>query len=384
MSIRILHIVGIMNVGGIETLLMNIYRNIDKEKIQFDFLVTREEKGFFDDEILSFGGKIYNIPSLKKVGFRQYKNNLLNFFQTHREYNIVHCHRDALCALYLREAKKAKIPIRIAHCHTTKIIEPKGVKGSINTLIKKYFKCISTKYATNYFACSKESAVWLFGKSIGQSAYILKNGIYLDNYAYDICLRNKVRQELNISDDTFLLGHVGSFTLPKNHNFIIKVFSNLKQQKNNVKLLLVGSGNLEGQIRENIKYLGIEDDVIFLGVRNDVNKLLMAIDLFVFPSLFEGLGIALLEAQATGLECLISSNIPNEVDMGLNLLHRIPLNEELWVNFINENKKEITTVRRFSNLSKVRENGYDIVKSIGEIEELYIDLNKKLMRIYYD
>lgn len=372
--IRVLHIVGIMNMGGIENFLMNVYRKLDKNQIQFDFLVTREEEGIFDEEIRDMGGIIYNIPHMATVGIHRYRRNLLRFFKSHSEFRVVHCHRDALCGVYLREAKKAKIPVRIAHSHTIQLAEGKGITAILKTFIKKYFMTYIKDSTTHYFACSEEAGKWLFGKKIARNQLqVVKNGIDVPKYIFKDESRQSIRKELNIGEETILVGHVGRMEEPKNHEFLIDIFKNLCSTTNlDIKLCLVGEGKLEKLLKDKAKILGIEDKIIWLGLRKDVNRLMMGFDIFLFPSLFEGLGIVLIEAQATGLGCLVSDKIPKEVDMGMNLVVRIEIEDSSkWVQEISNYIKD-RSEKRTSNLDKIRCKGYDINQNILEIEKIYL------------
>lgn len=375
--IRVLHIVGIMNMGGIENLLMNIYRNIDREEIQFDFLVTREEKGIFDDEIKSLGGNIYNIPHMSSVGVLKYKKILFEFFKEHKEFEIVHCHRDALCSIYLKQAKKAKIQVRIAHSHTIKLAEGKGAKGIMNTLIKRYFMLFTRYSATDYFACSKDAGKWLFGQKIANNKLnVIKNGININKYIYSQKIALEIRQKLGVSDNTFLIGHVGRFELAKNHTFLVDIFEQLQKEISNVELCLVGDGSLIEEIKRKVNKLGIQDKVKFLGIQNNINELMMAFDTFLFPSLFEGLGIVAIEAQATGLPCVVSNEIPKEVDLGLGIIHFIDLaNCKIWVNKIQDIMISILkrTNSRTSDKKTIVEKGYDIEQTIIWMQRFYLN-----------
>lgn len=378
--IRILHIVGIMNMGGLENFLMNVYRNIDRNKIQFDFLVTREEKGIFDEEIKGLGGRIYNIPKMEIVGYNKYSKLLYKFFKNHREYKIVHCHRDALCAIYLKQAKKAGINIRIAHSHSTNIVEYKKFKSWIKIPVKNFFKRFINKYATDFFACSKEAGIWLFGKKISNDKLvIIKNGIYLRKYMYSRDISDNIRKNLGLEKDIFLIGHVGRFDLPKNHRFLVEIIKKLDEKIENYKVCLVGDGILKKEIKDLVDKYGLKDKFLFLGIRNDVNELMMAFDLFLFPSLFEGLGIVLIEAQATGLKCLISDNIPKDVDMNLGLVEFLNINSvKKWIDTISYIKLSMIKNRHI-DLEKIKEKKYDIYDTVNLLEIFYIN-NYKLDR----
>lgn len=269
-----------MNQGGVENFIMNFYRKIDKSKIQFDFLVNR--KGYFDDEIKKMGGKIYYIPALQKVGQIKYQKNLDTFFQNHNEYKIVHSHLNQVTGLILERAKKANIPVRIAHSHNSK--SPK------NIVIRCYKNYLGNKIfnsANVYFACSKVAADWLF-KGYSEKAIIINNAIDVDKFIYNQEKRKKIRQELNIvNDKMMLIGHVGRFNKQKNHLFLLKIFKDLLNKKDDCMLLLIGEGKLKNKIIKLIYKYGLENKVKLLGTRKDVNDILQGIDILLFPSLYE-------------------------------------------------------------------------------------------------
>lgn len=375
MPVRVLHIVANMNRGGLENFLMNVYRTLDKEQVQFDFLVTREVQGAFDEEIRSLGGKIYNIPQMAKVGYYQYKKTLYHFFKTHPEYHVVHCHRDALCGIYLREAKRAGISVRIAHSHTSKIGEPISIKGFLKSGVKQYFKYVTRKYCTNSFACAQLAGEWLFGKGGKQEKFqVLNNGIDIHNYTYSEEIREQVRETLGIEKQGFLIGHVGRFYYPKNHEFLIQVFQQVQEVVPQSHLCLVGNGELEKTVRQQVKALGLEEHVRFLGVREDVNQLLQAFDIFVFPSRFEGIPVTLVEAQASGVRCIVSDRITQEADIGLNLLEYLPIeNSKVWAEILcrQYSALEQLRVQRRSNKEQIIQSGYDIQTTAGLLQQFY-------------
>lgn len=367
-------------MGGLENFIMNIYRKIDREKIQFDFLVTREEKGIFDQEIESLGGKIYNIPKMEIVGYVKYCKILYNFFKKHNEYKIVHCHRDALCAVYLNQARKANIPIRIAHSHNTNIIDKDGLKGYLRITIKNFLKKFINKNATDFFACSKEAGQWLFGEYISEKELvIIKNGIDVDKYKYNEKIAFQIRRELEIDEDTFLIGHVGRFDLQKNHKFLIEIINKIDKKISNYKVCLVGDGILKDEIVNLVKQYHLEEKILFLGIRSDVNKLMMSFDLFLFPSLFEGLGIVLIEAQATGLKCIVSDTIPLEADMNIGLLKRVCINNlDEWSTEILREYYDKYNINRKLSYYEIVSNGYSNCKVKDYLTEFY--KNKYIVR----
>lgn len=306
--IRILHVLGGMGQGGTENFLMNLYRNIDKEKIQFDFLVNRE--GFFDDEIERLGGRIYYIPALQKVGQISYVSHLKEFLLNHKEYKIIHSHLNQVTGLILEVANKVNIPIRIAHSHNSK-----SNKHLIIKIYKKYLGNKIVKNATDLWACSDIAGNWLYGKNT-KNVKIIKNAIDLEKFEYSEKVRNKVRKDFNIEEKDFVIGNIGRFSYQKNQIFLLEVLKELKNINKNTKLMLVGNGSLKEKLIKHSKELNIEDSIIWLENRTDVNELLQAMDFFVFPSKFEGLGIVLIEAQSAGLKCIASEKvIPKEAQV---------------------------------------------------------------------
>lgn len=276
---RVLQVLGGMNQGGVENFLMNLYRNIDKNKIQFDFLVNRQ--GIFDEEIKTMGGKIYYIPALQEIGQAKYEKILDKFFVEHKEYKIVHSHLNQVTGLILERAKRANIPIRISHSHSSK--SPK------NIIIRNYKNYLGKKIRNNanfYFACSKLSADWLY-KGYSENATIIKNAIDVKKFIYNEEVRKETRKSLNINKDTLLIGHIGRFDKAKNHLFLLKIFKEIIKKNENSMLILIGDGKLKNKIIQTIEAYGIEKKVKLLGIRKDVNKILQALDLMVFPSIYE-------------------------------------------------------------------------------------------------
>ncbi|WP_456277295.1 glycosyltransferase family 1 protein [Bacillus sp. AK128] len=361
--LRVLHVVVNMNRGGAETLIMNLYRNIDRSKVQFDFLTNKE--GVFDSEIRELGGVIHRIPYITDVGHFGYVKALDKFFKNNNQYKIVHSHLDKMSGLVLRVAKKANIPKRIAHSHNTR-----SEGGLASRMYKTYAGSFITKSATEFFACSNTAAKWLFNRT-DMNHKILNNGIESDKFAYNDTARNEIREELNIPKSTVVLGHVGRFNHQKNHQFLIEVFAEYKVDEPNAVLVLVGEGVLKNEIEQKVKKYNLIDSVKFLGVREDIHCLLQAFDVFVFPSLHEGLPVTLIEAQASGLPCIISDTITTEVDMGLNLIHFNSLsNKDHWIQTIRRN---ISPNRKINNNILIA-NGYDIRQTAKDMQASYLSL----------
>ncbi|WP_349410675.1 glycosyltransferase family 1 protein [Pseudalkalibacillus sp. SCS-8] len=362
---RVLHTVVNMNRGGAETLLMNLYRRINRKTIQFDFLTSRE--GIFDDEIRKLGGRIYRIPYITDLGPIAYQKALEQFFSSDMKYQIVHSHMDKMGGLILSTAKKSGIPIRIAHSHNTM-----SEGNKLQQLFKWYVGRRILSDSTHQIACSKDAASWLFSKQ-AENAYILKNGIETKKFKFCALNRLKKRFELQLREDDFVIGHVGRFNQQKNHNFLLDIFAKVKKVIPNAKLVLVGDGALQGEMKARAEVMKIEKHVLFTGVQEDIASYLHAFDLFLFPSLHEGLGIALIEAQAAGLNCIVSDQIPKEVDLGIGLIHYTPLDDPFeWV------KKTIhfqnNRFPRSIYQGKIIEAGYDIQNVTMEMERFYLSL----------
>lgn len=329
--IRVLQVLGGLNRGGAETMVMNLYRNIDRNKIQFDFIKHTESKCAYDDEIKELGGRIYSIPKYKVYNHFQYKKAWNNFLKKHPEYKIIHGHVRSTATIYLKIAKKYGL-YAIAHSHSTS--SGKGIKAIIKNMLQ-----FRIRYITDYFmGCSKEANEWLYGKKIANSekCIILHNAIDVEKYTYNEDIRNKLRKELNIKEDEMVVGNIGRFSYMKNHKFLIDIFEKLCKTEN-CKLLLVGDGELKNDIQNIVKNKHLENKVIFTGVRSDVNEILQAMDIFVMPSIFEGLPVTLIEAQASGVPSLIANTITKEVDI-TPLIYRENLKNEplIWTNKIKD------------------------------------------------
>lgn len=358
--IRILQVVTYMGFGGLESLLMSYYRNIDRTKIQFDFLVHRDFKADYDDEILSLGGKIHRLPLLNPFSPSYYKA-LNNFFKEHKEYKVVHVHQDCLSSIILKSAEKNGVPVRIAHSHNS------NQDMNIKYIIKKYYMRSIPKYATDLFACSKVAGDWMFR---GAPYLLLNNAINTRKFTYNKTIRDEVRAELNISKDTFVIGHIGRFYDQKNHTFLIDIFSSLKAKHPNSKLISVGIGPLEDPIKKKAESLGLKDDILFLGNRSDVNRLLQAFDVFLFPSLFEGLPVVMVEAQSSGCRCFMSDTVSKETALDEENVFFIPLSEssDYWADFILSNKD----YERKDTYEIIAEKKYDVGSNAKWLEEYYI------------
>jgi glycosyltransferase involved in cell wall biosynthesis len=372
--IRILHVLGRLDRGGAETIVMNLYRNIDRSKIQFDFVKHTDEKCDFDDEIRELGGKIISVPRYTGKNHVSYIKEWKNIFSKRPEYKIIHGHMRSTAIIYLSIAKKYGLTT-IAHSHST------GSRGNKIEQLTKNILQFPIRYTADYlFACSDDAGKRLFGKkAVNKENYrIIKNAIDVDNYMFNKSLRNKIRKLLNI-EDKFVIGHVGSFTYAKNHEFLLDMFYEVQNQKENAIMLLIGDGDLRKSVEYQIKKLGIKDKVILTGVVSNVNEYLQAMDVFVFPSIYEGFGMALIEAQAAGLNCFVSSNLPKEVFL-TDLIYGISIDEstKYWANLIinkmnNLERKDVSEI--------IKAAGYDIVTSACWLQNFYLELNQKMNKL---
>lgn len=307
--IRVLQVVTQMNRAGLETMLMNYHRNIDKTQVQFDYLVHRKEKAAYDDEIIRLGGKIYRLNNVNPFS-PIYRKQLDSFFKEHDEYKIVHSHINCLSALPLKYAKKNGVPVRISHSHISD-----NQKFSIKNTIKLFYRTQLQKYTTKQFACGEKAGKWLYQ---GGEFEVLPNAIDALNYRFNEEIRLNIRERLALKD-AVVIGHVGRFNHQKNHLFLLEIFREYKKINDNTKLLLIGQGEEEENVRNKVNEYGLEKDVLFLGSRSDVNELMQAMDVFVMPSLFEGLPVTMVEAQAAGLQCVISDMVSDECIMSDNV-----------------------------------------------------------------
>ena len=364
--IRILMLFTILNRGGAETMVMNYYRKIDRTIVQFDFIVHRQERGAYEDEIDSLGGRIYRFMPLSPLTVNQYKKQISKFFDQHPEYKIIHGQCSESGYYIYKEASRRGVPYIIAHAHSSHV--PFDLKLPIRTWLKYKMR----PYITIKFACGKEAAIWLFGKWSVKNTIILRNAIDTSKYLFDKCIYESVRQKLVISQNAFVVCHVGSFVKSKNHKFIIEVFSKIVEKHPNSILLLVGSGLLQEQIQKIVRKYGLGEKIKFLGSRGDVNDILRCSDVFLFPSIHEGLPVSLIEAQCSGLPCYISDRIPKEVAI-TDLIHAFSLEEapQVWAEKILE-KKYFKNRREYPNI--VSKAGYDIKKNAEWLQNYYLSL----------
>lgn len=344
-------------------MLMNYYRQMDRRKIQFDFLVHRTEEGHYDREITALGGKIYRMPPIKPGNYRRYFNLLDEFFADHPEYRVVHSHINENSSFILRAARRAGVPCRITHSHLSDL----GLDFKLP--FRLYARLAMKDNPSSYFACSKKAGQWLFGKKIMNSGklIVLNNAVNVRDFSFNKTAREEIRQELT-AGDRLVIGHIGRFNEQKNHDFLIEVFKAVHQKNKNALLVLAGEGHLRPIIERKVEKLGLSDNVRFLGVRSDVSKLLQGIDIFLFPSLFEGLPVVMIEAQAAGLRCIVSDTITSETDV-TGRIKFISLREsaEIWAQTILD-----TTYEHEDTSESLRRKGYDTATMADWLSEYYM------------
>ncbi|WP_335424345.1 glycosyltransferase family 1 protein [Bacillus sp. JJ1566] len=361
---RILHIVGAMNRAGTETMLMNIYRNIERKKVQFDFISYSQQDAHYDEEIRSLGGKVIKLSKTQSI------KELVQTIKENGPYDAVHSHTLFHCGTANIAAKLAGIKIRIAHAHTT--------LDHSNSVIRKFYikvmRNIILNFSTHYLACSNQAGRYLFGEMVLRKPNytFFPNLIDYKNFIeIDTDKVEQFKKEAGL-EGSKIVGHIGRFIEPKNHKFLLDVLKNLIKRDSKIKLLLVGDGDLRQEIEEQAKIEGLYNHIKFVGVRSDISTILHSMDVFVFPSIYEGLGLVLLEAQASGVPCIVSEAIQPEADLKIDLVSRVHLEDGTvaWANKILEvmGKKESNKDKIISGFEK---NGYEVQKGISNLMELY-------------
>lgn len=361
--ILVLHNIGTLASGGMESFLLNIYRNIDREKVQFDFVVgsyNSWNEGYAD-EINKLGGHIYHIPSGLKGVYYFYK-----ILQKHPEYQIVHSHRDAMSALFLFAAKKAGVTHRLAHSHNA------GETGIIKQIATKILRPLLNKVSTQRLACGQEAGEHLFGN---KNFSIIPNAINLSTYKYNSILANDKREELGLKKGDIIFGHVGRLIQQKNHNFLISIFQQIHSKNKDTRLLLVGDGELKSEIKQKIAHFNLNDSVLILSNRSDVNELLQTMNMVIFPSFYEGFSMAMVEMQASGLRILCSDQVPKEINITGNVVFKsINDSAEEWakeaLNLLDYNRDS------HNSIALLTQAGLDIHQSAQTIQNMYLDLSK--------
>lgn len=360
--IRVLQVLASLDRGGAESMIMNIYRAIDRSKIQFDFVVNEQiSKYAFEAEIEKLGGRVYRIPRYTIVNYFSYKKAWGRLLSTHPEWKIIHGHHTSPAFIYLKVANTFN-RVTIAHSHTA------GGEKTIRSRTKAIMR-YPLRYIADYlFACSSSASQWMFG-TYSDSALIINNAIDTPGYIYNDIVRRQKRIEFNIESGAFVIGHVGSFQKVKNHSYLLQIFKRIHDALPSAKLMLIGDGGLRTELENTVKLLELQNSVIFTGIRSDVPQLLQAMDVFIFPSISEGLPVTLIEAQASGLPCLVSDAITKEVAV-TDLVDFVSLSEspEIWA------EKALAFVEgyeRRNTQADIIKAGYDVKEVAELLEDFY-------------
>lgn len=364
--IRVASVIGRYIGGGVEAVTINYYRNIDKNKVQLDFICDEDSTNIPYEEIEKMGGKVIIIPSYSKP-FKYHK--ALKKVLKEGNYKIIHSNINTLSVFSLFAAKCAGVPIRIAHSHSTT-----NKKEKKKNLMKQVLRPFSKVFATDYMCCSELAGRWLFGNKEYDkgNVYLLNNAIDLDKFKYNESLRKKKRKELGIKDNTLVIGHIGRFVAQKNHDFLIDIFDEIHKKNNNSILLLAGQGPLMEDIKNKVKELNLDDNVKFLGQRNDANELYQAFDVFLLPSLYEGLPVVGVEAQAAGLLCYLSDDMTKETKV-LDITKFMSLNNtpKEWADNILDDVKKY---KRIDTSKEMTAKNFNIKEEAKKLEEYYLNL----------
>ena len=368
--LRILHVLTAMDRAGAETMLMNLYRAIDKDKIQFDFAVTAKDHCDYDDEILNMGGKIIHYPKYNGKNHFAYKKWWNEFFRSHPEYKIVHGHIGSTASIYLKIAKKHGC-YTIAHSHSA------GMGFGMHNILYRLYSH-STRYIADYFiGCSTEALIARYGRKVASDkarSIVLNNGIDTSKYAYSESIRKEMLSSLGLSESSFVIGTVGRLTEPKNPMFILDILSELKKSSDFV-FLWAGAGELRNDIETKIKELGLSDNVRLLGVRDDIPRLLQTLNVFILPSKFEGLPVIGVEVQAAGVPMLCSDKVSPEVKMSEYCKFLGIDSVSYWV---EEILNERSFRRNLSGIDSVKSAGYDINTTSKWLTDLYMKINDSI------
>lgn len=370
-KVKVLYFVDRMLRGGIQSLVIDWVSHFDKKKIQVDFLLLDDGVKYeLEDTLKELGCNVYKLDGIwirKPIDFIKYKKAVDNFFNNHHDYKAVHLNSSSKNYYILKSAYKHNILIRIAHSHNIDFQTKNPLKKFIGNMMKP--KLI--KYSTNYFACSKLAGEWLFGKDIVASDKfkVIHNAVDYDKFKYNEKIREKVRKGYNIDKDAVVLGCVARFSPQKNHLFLIDIFNEYHKINNNSKLMLVGQGELEKDIKDKIKEYHLDDNVMFTGYKNDTWNYYQAFDIFVLPSKFEGLGMVLIEAQCSGMPCFTSKDVVPEEAKATDLLNYISLDDspEKWAKKISK-----ASIRKINTYEDIRKNKYYLEDVVKELESIYL------------
>ena len=366
--LRVLHSVSNMARAGIETMLMNYYREMDRDRIQFDFLANKPVPGEYDEEIRSLGGRVFVSPGLNPVHYPRYRRYVSDLLQENRDIRIVHAHNEAMGYYALQSAKDAGIRIRIAHAHNTRII--RDYKYPLKLVCKQLLPGV----ATDYWSCGRDAGIYYYGKKRwNTSGFILHNAIDVERFGFRPEVREHQRRQTGL-EKCFVIGHVGRFNVQKNHSRLLDIFAAVAKAVPEARLVLIGTGELEQAMKEKAQHLGILDRTIMPGQMADVSAWYQAMDCFVLPSLFEGLPVVGIEAQAAGLPCVFSDRVTDEVLLSPEA-RRVSLqadNAEWAAEIMTAMRRP--DADRIQGMDIVRRAGYDIHTEARKLQERYLEM----------
>ena len=363
--LRVLHSVSNMARAGIETMLMNYYREMDRSQIQFDFLANKPVPGEYDEEIRGMGGRVFISPGLNPLHFPRYRRFMADLLRDNPDIRIVHAHNEAMGYYALQSAKDAGLPVRIAHAHNTQII--RDYKYPLKLVCKQ----LLPGAATDYWSCGRDAGIYYYGqKRWKASGFILRNAINVPGFGFQPDVRQRLRQEHSLQN-CFVIGHVGRFNLQKNHTRLLDIFAKTLEIMPEARLALIGTGELEQSVREKARAIGVQDKTLFLGQMGNVSQWYQAMDCFVLPSLFEGLPVVGIEAQAAGLPCIFSDRVTDEVLLSPEA-RRVSLraDDADWAGEIAAAMRLQTD--RTKGMDTVRQAGYDIHTEAQKLQARYL------------
>ena len=366
--IRVLQIVGIVCGGGVEAVIMNYYRNINRDKVQFDFVIDGKEKSLLDDEIKRMGGRVYHVTPYKD-NIIKYMCDIYHIIKKNK-YDIIHDNMNTMSLFSLFPAWLAGAKIRIIHNHST---NEKAMEERCKYYLKKILRPFSPLFANQYVACSKYAAEWMYGKRAIQldKVKIINNAVDIEKFRFSVTARKKLREELGVKEEVNVIGHIGRLVPQKNHMFLLDVFASYLKQNPASVLVMIGDGPLRENLEHKAKELKISDKVYFKGLRSDVNEWYSAMDVFLLPSLYEGLPVVGIEAQANGVPVCLSSNITKEAVINTNVRY-LPLVKKDWLNSIDE------LLGKRNGKSLLKEKGFSIKDEAKKMECWYEKLLKEV------
>ena len=363
--IRVLHSVSYMHRAGVETFLMNYYRHIDRDVIQFDFLCNKKLPGDYDDEIRALGGRIFYRPGFDLLREENYVEFWNSFLTEHPEIQIVHTHNGAKQYYPLQGAQKAGMPIRIAHAHSSDFVhdEKYQYRRSLIDLLPHT--------ASYYFGCSNAAGKFFFGDELwAKKGILIRNAVPCQKFSWDPQIRQDLRNQMNLSG-CFVVGHVGRFMSQKNHSRLIDIFKTVYDTNRNARLLLIGEGELFDVIKNKVINLNLENVVVFAGNQADMTKWYQIMDVFVMPSFFEGLPVSGVEAQAAGLPCVFSEVVSQEAAITSNVRYvSLKLSDLEWA----DNILTYCNYDRIDTQKEIQNAGYDINVEAARLKDIYLSI----------